>query len=338
MLGKEYFCCELKNEKSMSGYDVSIVVPLYNEEESLPELSAWIDRVAKAHSLAYELIMINDGSTDKSWKVIQDLIKSNPNIKAVRFRHNQGKAAALQCGFEVASGSVVITMDADMQDSPDEIPELVNMILKDEWDMVSGWKKKRNDPIGKTLPSKVFNGLAKLMTGIKLHDFNCGLKAYRLDVVKNIELFGEMHRYIPALAKAAGFSKIGEKVVIHRERKFGKSKYGLGRMKGMLDLITIVFVARFGRKPMHLFGSLGAICFIFGFIILAYLAYAKIVFYAYNMTQRPIFFLGIICLLLGVQLFLTGFIAELITRASSDRVLYKVSERLNIDENNHDGF
>ncbi|MBK8809000.1 MAG: glycosyltransferase [Bacteroidales bacterium] len=309
--------------------DVSVVVPLFNEDESLPELTRWIDKVAKDNNLVYEIILINDGSTDNSWTVIKQLCSENKNIKAVKFRRNHGKAAALQCGFQQAQGKVVITMDADLQDSPDEIPELCKMILEQDWDMISGWKKRRNDPIGKTIPSKVFNGLAKMMTGIELHDFNCGLKAYRKDVVKNIELFGEMHRYIPALAKAAGFPKIGEKVVHHRERKYGKSKYGLGRMKGMLDLITIVFVSKFGRKPMHLFGSLGVFCFLVGFIILTYLTYCKIFMSVYNMTQRPIFFLGIICLLVGTQLFLTGFLAELTTRASSDKKYYNIDETIN---------
>jgi len=315
----------------MQDIDVSVVVPLYNEDESLPELAQWVKKVANEHGLSYEIIMVNDGSTDNSWKVIQDLVEKDKNIKAIKFRHNQGKAAALQCGFEYALGKVVITMDADLQDSPEEIPELYKMIFEEDLDMISGWKKKRNDPLNKTLPSKIFNGFAKIMTGIKLHDFNCGLKAYRLDVVKNIELFGEMHRYIPALAKGAGFHRIGEKVVNHHERKYGKSKYGLGRMKGMLDLITIVFVSRFGRKPMHLFGSLGVLCFGAGFLILLILSYEKLVHNVYKMTERPLFYLGAICLILGVQLFLTGFLAELLTRTSSDRTKFHVSDKLNID-------
>jgi glycosyltransferase involved in cell wall biosynthesis len=309
--------------------DVSIVVPLLNEEESLPELCAWIDRVATANGYSYEVILIDDGSTDNSWNVIQQLGEANPHIKGIKFQRNYGKSAALNEGFKVVTGEVVITMDADLQDSPDEIPGLRRMVLDENFDLISGWKKVRHDPMGKTIPSKLFNWVTKKTTGIKLHDFNCGLKAYRLKVVKNIEVYGEMHRYIPVIAKWAGFKRIGEKVVEHRARKYGTSKFGIERfIKGFLDLASILFVGRFGKRPMHFFGSWGTVSFLFGFVVFVYLTISKFFFDKTGLTQRPLFFFAILAMIIGSQLFVTGFIAELITRNSPNRNSYLVEKKI----------
>ncbi|MBU1370834.1 MAG: glycosyltransferase family 2 protein [Bacteroidetes bacterium] len=310
--------------------DVSIVVPLLNEEESLPELAKWINQVVTAENLSCEIIFVDDGSTDDSWKVIQTIAKSQQGIKAIRFRRNYGKSAALNEGFKMAEAEVVITMDADLQDSPEEIPALVKMIREEGWDMVSGWKKKRHDPISKTLPSKFFNWTTRRISAIKLHDFNCGLKAYKLDLVKNIEVHGEMHRYIPLIAQWAGYKQIGEKVVQHQERKFGRTKFGMSRfIKGFLDLLSITFVAKFGKRPMHLFGALGTLLFMIGFLIAGYLAYAKFFMEAYRMTDRPLFYFGLLAMMMGVQLFLTGFLAELVSLQSRDQQAYLIKETLN---------
>lgn len=307
--------------------DISVIIPLKNEEESLPELAAWIERVMNEHHYSYEIWMVDDGSTDDSWSVIQNLSKSNKNIKGIRFQRNYGKSAALNEGFRVAQGNVVITMDADLQDSPDEIPELYKMIVVDGYDLVSGWKKKRYDPIMKTIPSKFFNWTTTKLSGIKLHDFNCGLKSYKKKVVKSIEVYGEMHRYIPVIAKWAGFRKIGEKVVEHRSRKYGVTKFGLERfINGFLDLASIMFVGKFGKRPMHFFGALGSLFFLVGFIIALYLAVMKIAYLQYKMTDRPLFFLALLIMIIGSQLFLTGFIAELVTRNAADRNSYLVEE------------
>lgn len=309
--------------------DISVVVPLYNEEESLPELSAWIDRVMKANGYSYEVIFVDDGSTDRSWEVIDEIHGRMPQFIGIRFRRNYGKSGALNVGFAATKGKVVITMDADLQDSPDEIPELYRLITEDKFDLISGWKQKRFDPITKTLPTKLFNWAARKMSGIYLHDFNCGLKAYRSDVVKNIEVYGEMHRYIPVLAKWAGFKKIGEKVVQHQARKYGTTKFGWERfVNGFLDLLSITFVSKFGKRPMHLFGLLGTISFSIGFVIALYLTYAKIFHQAYRMTERPIFFFGLLMMLIGTQLFLAGFLGELISRNSADRNQYQVRETI----------
>ena len=314
--------------------DISVVVPLYNEEESLPELVAWIDRVAKGEALSYEIIMVDDGSTDGSWSVVQRLKKEYPAIRGLSFRRNYGKSAALYSGFEMAQGEVVFTMDADLQDSPDEIPAMRRMILEEGYDIVSGWKRKRYDPISKRLPSKFFNFTARLMSGIKLHDFNCGLKAYRRKVVKSIEVYGEMHRYIPILAKHAGFRRIGEKVVEHHERKYGKSKFGLERMiKGYLDLITVTFMSHFGRSPMYLFGTLGTLMFLFGGVTAVWIIVDKIYSQAHGymwrgVTEQPMFYLALLAVVLGVMLFLAGFLAELINRRSPDRNSYLVDEKI----------
>ena len=308
--------------------DISVVVPLYNEEESLPELVAWIDRVAKANNLTYEVIMVDDGSTDNSWSVVERLKGEYPAIRGISFVRNYGKSAALYCGFDMAEGEVVITMDADLQDSPDEIPELRRMILEDGYDLVSGWKRKRYDPIGKRWPSKFFNLTARIMSGIKLHDFNCGLKAYRRKVVKSIEVYGEMHRYIPILAKHAGFKRIGEKVVEHHERKYGKSKFGLERMvKGYLDLISVSFMSHFGRSPMYIFGGLGTVMFLLGFVAVAWIIVDKFVS-GHPLTNQPLFYLSLVAIVLGVQLFLAGFLGELINRRSSDRNSYQIDNEL----------
>lgn len=309
--------------------DVSILVPLYNEEESLPELCAWINRVAVENGYTYEIMLIDDGSTDGSWKVIEKLSENNAHIKGLRFKRNYGKSAALNEGFKVVTGEVVITMDADLQDSPDEIPSLRNMVLSEKYDLVSGWKKKRHDPISKTIPSKFFNWVTTKTTGIKLHDFNCGLKAYRLSVVKNIEVYGEMHRYIPVIAKWAGYKRIGEKVVEHRARKYGTSKFGIERfIKGFLDLASILFVGKFGKRPMHFFGSWGTVSFIFGLSVFIYLTISKFFFDKSGLTQRPLFFFAILSMIIGTQLFLTGFIAELITRNSPGRNHYLVEKKM----------
>jgi glycosyltransferase involved in cell wall biosynthesis len=309
--------------------DLSILIPLYNEDESLPELAAWIERVMNANNYSYEVIMIDDGSTDDSWKVIESLRAQNTNIKGIKFQRNYGKSAALNEGFKAAQGDVVITMDADMQDSPDEIPELRKMILQDGYDLVSGWKKKRYDnTLTKNIPSKLFNAAARRSSGIHLHDFNCGLKAYRNKVVKCVEVYGEMHRYIPILAKWAGFRKIGEKVVEHRARKFGVTKFGWERfVNGFLDLFSIMFVGKFGKRPMHFFGLWGSIVFLVGLVIWTYLFVAKFAFLQYNMTDRPIFYVGVISLVIGTQLFLAGFLGELISRNSAERNSYLIEEK-----------
>lgn len=305
------------------------MVPLLNEEESLPELCAWIDRVATANGYTYEIILIDDGSTDNSWNAIQNLSEANSHIKGIKFQRNYGKSAALNEGFKAVTGEVVITMDADLQDSPDEIPGLRKMVLDEDFDLVSGWKKVRHDPIGKTIPSKFFNWVTKKTTGIKLHDFNCGLKAYRLKVVKNIEVYGEMHRYIPVIAKWSGFKKIGEKVVEHRARKYGTSKFGIERfIKGFLDLASILFVGKFGKRPMHFFGSWGTLSFLFGSIVFIYLTLSKFFFDKTGLTQRPLFFFAILAMIIGSQLFVTGFIAELITRNSPNRNSYLVEKKI----------
>ena len=314
--------------------DISVVVPLYNEAESLPELVEWIGRVATANRLSYEIIFVDDGSTDESWSVIERLKKSNPEIRAISFMSNYGKSAALYCGFDMAEGEVVFTMDADLQDSPDEIPQMRRMILEEGYDLVSGWKKKRYDPIGKRWPSKFFNFTARLMSGIKLHDFNCGLKAYRRKVVKSIEVYGEMHRYIPILAKHAGFRRIGEKVVEHHERKYGKSKFGLERMiKGYLDLISVSFMSRFGRSPMYLFGSLGTLMFLFGGITAVWIIVDKL-YSQFNglmwrgVADQPMFYLALLAIILGVQLFLAGFLGEMINRRSTERNHYLIDRTI----------
>ena len=308
--------------------DISVVVPLFNEEESLPELVAWIDRVAHENSLSYEVIMVNDGSTDRSWEVVKELSAKYPAVKGISFMRNYGKSAALYSGFEMASGEVVFTMDADLQDSPDEIPEMRRMILEEGYDLVSGWKRKRYDPIGKRWPSKFFNLTARIMSGIRLHDFNCGLKAYRLKVVKSIEVYGEMHRYMPILAKHAGFKRIGEKVVEHHERKYGYSKFGLERMvKGYLDLISVTFMSHFGRSPMYLFGGLGTLMFLAGFVAIAWIVVEKLA-WDVPVTNQPLFYFGLTTVVLGVQLFLAGFLGELINRRSSDRNHYLIDEKL----------
>ena len=314
--------------------DISVVVPLYNEVESLAELSAWIDRVAREHSLTYEIVFIDDGSSDGSWEEIERLKSNYPTIKGIRFARNYGKSAALYCGFAEAQGEVVFTMDADLQDSPDEIPEMRRMILEDGYDLVSGWKKKRYDPAGKRLPSKFFNLTARIVSGIKLHDFNCGLKAYRRRVIKSIEVYGEMHRYIPILAKHAGFKRIGEKVVRHQERKYGVSKFGMERMvKGYLDLITVSFMSHFGRSPMYFFGSLGTIMFLLGGGTTVWVIADKL-YKQFNslplrpVTDQPLFFVAILTVILGVQLFLAGFLGELINRRSSDRNAYLIDKKI----------
>lgn len=314
--------------------NISVVVPLYNEEESLRELVAWIDRVATASKLSYEVIMIDDGSSDGSWAEVEQLKEKYPAVKGIRFARNYGKSAALYCGFAEAEGEVVITMDADLQDSPDEIPELYRMIMEEGYDLVSGWKKKRYDPANKRLPSKFFNWTARVVSGIKLHDFNCGLKAYRRRVIKSIEVYGEMHRYIPILAKHAGFKRIGEKVVKHQERKYGVSKFGMERMvKGYLDLITVSFMSHFGRSPMYFFGSLGTIMFLLGGGTTVWVIADKL-YKQFNglplraVTDQPLFFMAILAVILGVQLFLAGFLGELINRNSSDRNTYLIDKKI----------
>jgi len=311
---------------------ISIVIPLLNEEESLPELAGWIDRVAQAQGLSYEIIFVDDGSTDNSWNVIQQLALSNGFIKGIKFQRNYGKSAALNEGFKAACGNVVITMDADLQDSPDEIPELYDMIANQGFDLVSGWKKKRYDnAVTKNIPSKFFNSVTRGMSGIKLHDFNCGLKAYKNKVVKTVEIYGEMHRYIPVLAKSAGFRKIGEKVVQHRARKYGVSKFGWNRfINGFLDLLTVQFVGRFGKKPMHFFGLLGMLMFLFGFLLTVYMVIARFVFTDYSLTNRPPFYIALTCMVIGSMFFLSGFIAELIVRNAPERNHYLIDEKLKL--------
>lgn len=311
---------------------ISVVVPVYNEYESLPELEQWVDRVMRENHFRYQLILIDDGSSDTSWEVIEQLAAKNESVSGIRFRRNYGKSAALYCGFEAAEGEVVITMDADLQDSPDEIPALYKMIVEEGYDLVSGWKKERHDPIGKRLPSKFFNATARVVSGIKLHDFNCGLKAYRNKVVKSIEVYGEMHRYIPILAKQAGFKRIGEKVVVHRARKYGVSKFGWERMiKGYLDLLSVMFMSKFGRSPMYFFGSLGTLMFLFGGGAAIWIVLQKVIRQANGLvwrsaTDQPLFYLSLLAVVLGVVLFLAGFLGELINRNSSDRNSYLIDD------------
>ena len=313
---------------------ISIVIPLFNEEESISELAQWIDKVLKKNNLSYEIIFIDDGSNDSSWSVIKNIKNDNPNVYGVKFRRNYGKSAALNVGFSKASGDVVITMDADLQDSPDEIPELYNLITNDNYDLVSGWKKKRYDPITKTIPTKLFNWAARKASGINLNDFNCGLKAYNKNVVKSIEVYGEMHRYIPILAKWAGFKNIGEKVVEHQSRKYGVTKFGFERfINGFLDLLTVTFISRFGKKPMHIFGTLGTLMFILGLTLFLYIGGTKL-YYIYNslpaknIADQSAFFIALTTMVIGVQLFLSGFIAELVSRNSPDRNNYQVDSEI----------
>ncbi|MCA0235414.1 MAG: glycosyltransferase [Bacteroidetes bacterium] len=309
--------------------DLSLIIPLKNEAESLPELEAWIRKVCESQGYSYEILFIDDGSTDGSWKVIEDLQKANKCVRAIKFRRNYGKSAALQTGFEASRGDVVITMDADLQDSPDEIPDLYRMIREEGFDLVSGWKKKRYDPLSKTIPTKLYNAATRWISGIHLHDFNCGLKSYRSEVVKSVEVYGDMHRYIPVLAKWAGFTKIGEKVVEHRARKYGTTKFGLERfINGPLDLMSVSFVGRFGKRPMHLFGTLGLLSFFIGFGILVYLSLSKIAYKEYGIADRPLFYFGILALIVGTQLFLTGFLAEMINRNSPTRNVYLIEKEI----------
>lgn len=311
--------------------DLSIVIPLYNEEESLPELIEWIERVVNPLGISHEILLIDDGSTDKSWEVIEGLSAQYKSIKAIRFRRNYGKSAALNRGFHLASGDVVITMDADLQDSPDEIPGLYEMIRSGQYDLVSGWKKKRRDPFSKKIPSRFFNWTVRKISGLPLHDFNCGLKAYRHEVVKNIEIYGEMHRYIPVIARWAGFQRITEKVVHHNPRKYGHSKFGAERMiKGFLDLISLIFVTRFGKRPMHFFGVIGILLFLIGFLIAAYLAYARFFMHGYRMTERPLFYFGLLAMIMGMQMFSAGFVAEMISRNSTRRDEYQIEKSIGL--------
>jgi len=316
--------------------DITVIVPLYNEEESLGELYRWIKDVLNRNNFSFEVIFIDDGSNDKSWKKIIELNDSEDHIKAIRFRKNYGKSAALHMGFNEAKGDVVITMDADLQDSPEEIPELYRMITEENYDLVSGWKKKRHDPITKRLPSKFYNKTARKVTGIKLHDFNCGLKAYKIEVIKDIEIYGEMHRYIPVLVKKAGYEKIGEKVVAHQKRKYGVTKFGMDRfIKGFLDLMSITFITKFGKRPMHLFGTGGTVIFLLGFLAAVWVGAQKL----YNLqhgipsrlvTDSPYFYLALTCMIIGTQLFIAGFLGELISRSAENRNQYQVKEMLNI--------
>jgi glycosyltransferase involved in cell wall biosynthesis len=314
--------------------DISVVIPLYNEDESLPELLAWIDRVMKEHSFSYEAILVDDGSKDTSWDVINQLQNVYSSVRGIKFRRNYGKSAALFCGFEAAKGDVVITMDADLQDSPEEIPELYRMVKDENYDIVSGWKQKRYDPITKTIPSKFFNRTARAVSGIRLHDFNCGLKAYNCKVVKSIEVYGEMHRYIPILAKEAGFTRIGEKVVQHQERKYGVTKFGLSRfVNGFLDLLSISFMTRFGKKPMHFFGLMGSFMFVIGFLSSAWIGVQKLISLSQGVkaalvTDSPYFYIALTTMVIGTQMILTGFVAELVSRSSSDRNLYQIDKEI----------
>ena len=325
----------LQNKATTDFMDISIVISLYNEAESLTELVAGIHNVMDKMAVSYEIIMVNDGSTDPSWKIIKKMAETDSHVRGISFRRNYGKSAALYCGFEAAQGDVVITMDADLQDDPNEIPELFRMIKEDGYDLVSGWKKKRFDnKLSKNLPSKIYNATARKVTGIKLHDMNCGLKAYRNEVVKNIEVYGEMHRYIPYLAKNAGFGNIGEKVVQHHVRKFGKSKFGLERfVNGYLDLMSLWFLSRFGKKPMHFFGLMGSLTFLAGFVIAIWLIADKVISQSQGLkfravTDQPLFYLALVALIVGVQLFLTGFLAELVSRNSNDRNKYHIAEKI----------
>ncbi|MEA2106376.1 MAG: glycosyltransferase family 2 protein [Bacteroidota bacterium] len=316
--------------------DISVVVPLLNEEESLPELIQWIKKVMTTHQFTFEIILVDDGSKDNSWHVIQELSEIHPEVKGIKFRKNYGKSAALHTGFSAVKGDVVITMDADLQDNPDEIPDLFRMIKEEDYDLVSGWKKKRYDPISKTIPSKLYNRTARILTGIKLHDFNCGLKAYKNEVVKNIEVYGEMHRYIPVIAKKAGFSNIGEKIVQHQARKYGVTKFGLDRfIKGYLDLLSITFISKFSQRPMHLFGTLGTLMFFAGFLAAAWLGGQKLYFLWNNIkaplvTDSPVFYIALTSMIMGTQLFLAGFLGELISRNSSDRNDYQIEQKINL--------
>lgn len=313
--------------------DISIIVPLYNEDESLPELMAWIDKVCAVNNYRYEVIMIDDGSRDDSWQVIKELSKEYTSLKGIRFQRNYGKSAALNEGFKAAQGKVIITMDADLQDSPDEIPELYELINGGEFDLVSGWKKVRYDnAITKNLPSKLYNGVNRMISGIKLHDMNCGLKAYRRKVVKSIEVYGEMHRFIPVIAKQAGFPRIGEKVVVHRARKYGVSKFGWERfINGFLDLLSIQFMSRFGKKPMHFFGFWGTFIFLIGFGITFYLILSKLLFDG-SLVNKPAFYIALAAMIMGTQFFLTGFLAELVSRSAADRNHYAIEEKINLSE------
>ncbi|MDD4970173.1 MAG: glycosyltransferase family 2 protein [Paludibacter sp.] len=315
--------------------DISIIVPLFNEEESLPKLFEWIERVMNDHNYTFEVIFVNDGSTDKSWNVIEALQQKSKSVRGIKFRHNYGKSPALYCGFKAAQGDIVITMDADLQDSPDEIPELYSMIKNEDYDLVSGWKKKRYDSkFSKNIPSKLYNATARKVTGLKLHDMNCGLKAYKNEVVKNIEVFGEMHRYIPFLAKNAGFTNIGEKVVEHRKRQFGETKFGLNRfVNGYLDLMTLWFLSRFGKKPMHFFGLFGSVMFLLGFFAVVVVGINKLIAIfehvkAPLVTDSPYFYLSMLAMVLGTQLFLAGFIAEIVARNSSERNNYQIEKEI----------
>ncbi len=317
--------------------DISIVIPLYNEEESIGELYKWIVNTLASHRYSWEVIFVDDGSNDQSWNIIEDLSRKDKNVKGIRFRRNYGKSAALNSGFKAALGDVVITMDADLQDSPEEIPGLYSMIMDENFDLVSGWKKRRHDPISKTIPSKFFNWVTRKISGIKLHDFNCGLKAYKNEVIKNVEVYGEMHRYIPVMAKYAGFTRIGEKVVAHQSRKYGITKFGLDRfIKGYLDLLSITFVSKFGRRPMHFFGMIGTMMFLIGFLSAAWLGAQKIYYLKHGiksmlLADSPYFYLSLTMMILGTLLFLTGFLAEMISRISIDRNRYLVSKTANVD-------
>jgi glycosyltransferase involved in cell wall biosynthesis len=314
--------------------DISVVIPLYNEDESLPELTAWIDKVMVENNFSYELLFVDDGSTDTSWAVINQLKETYSAVKAIKFRRNYGKSAALNVAFEVTQGDVIITMDADLQDSPDEIPELYRRIKEENFDIISGWKKKRYDPITKTIPTKLFNAATRKMSGIQLNDFNCGLKAYRSDVVKTIEVYGEMHRYIPVIAKWAGFSKIGEQVVEHRARKYGTTKFGMSRfINGFLDLLSIFFVGKFGKRPMHFFGSLGVLSFVIGIIMAIYIMIEKQILIWNNLpyrnaTDQPLFYLALVAIVVGSQMFLAGFIAELVGRNAPERNRYLIEKEI----------
>jgi len=315
--------------------DISIIVPLYNEEESLPKLFEWIERVMNENKFSYEVVFVNDGSTDKSWEVVESLQKQSKNVRGIKFRHNYGKSPALYCGFRAAQGDVVITMDADLQDSPDEIPELFEMVKNQNYDLVSGWKKKRYDSkLTKNIPSKIYNATARKVTGLKLHDMNCGLKAYRNEVVKNIEVYGEMHRYIPYLAKNAGFTSIGEKVVEHRKREFGETKFGLSRfVNGYLDLISLWFLSKFGKKPMHFFGLYGSVMFLLGFLAVIAVGVNKLMAIIEHVkaplvTDSPYFYLAMLAMMLGTQLFLAGFVGEIVARNSTERNNYKIEKEI----------
>lgn len=315
--------------------DISVVIPLYNEDESLPELTTWIAKVMRENNFSYEILFVDDGSTDSSWAVIEDLKREFNAVKAIKFRRNYGKSAALNVAFAAAEGNVIITMDADLQDSPDEIPELFRRINEEKLDIISGWKKKRYDPISKTIPTKLFNAATRRMSGIKLNDFNCGLKAYRKDVVKTIEVYGEMHRYIPVIAKWAGFKKIGEQVVEHRARKYGVTKFGLSRfINGFLDLLSIFFVGKFGKRPMHFFGSLGVLSFLLGTFMAIWLIGVKLyhialsIPYKRDVTDQPLFYIALVAIIVGSQLFLTGFVAELVTRNATERNHYLIEKEI----------